>query len=252
MTDRPERFSWLPTILLIPVLAILIALGVWQVKRLQWKTDLLARIHAAQNGSPQPIAAVLARQARGENMDYARVTADCPDIERTPFLRVFAINEGEPGYRLVTPCTLTSGPYRTVLVDRGFVLQDDYGRLKPGEGRTLTTPLVGVLRNAGKPGWMTPPDDPRANIWRSRNVPAMAAALHAPAPAPLFLMLERPKPEGFGPTPLPVPVDIPNNHLGYALTWFGLAIALVVMHGGRILKHLRSRKAGPRSTGDSR
>jgi len=55
----------------------------------------------------------------------------------------------------------------------------------------------------------------------------MAAALHAARPAPVTLMLERPAPEGGLPRPAPVPTNIPNNHLGYAITWFGLAAALV-------------------------
>ena len=54
----------------------------------------------------------------------------------------------------------------------------------------------------------------------------MAHLLSVTDPAPIFLMLESPAPAGFGPKPAPVPLDIPNNHLQYAITWFGLALAL--------------------------
>jgi surfeit locus 1 family protein len=54
----------------------------------------------------------------------------------------------------------------------------------------------------------------------------MGAALGAARPAPTFLMLQTPAPSGFGPTPMALPLDIPNNHLGYAVTWFGLALTL--------------------------
>ena len=62
-----------------------------------------------------------------------------------------------------------------------------------------------------------------------------------PTPAPVFLFLESPKPTGFGPTPAPVPIDIPNNHLGYAITWFGLALSLVGVYIATLLA--RRRKA---------
>jgi surfeit locus 1 family protein len=68
----------------------------------------------------------------------------------------------------------------------------------------------------------------------------MAAVLHAEAPAPVFLMLESPAPSGPGPQPAPLPTDIPNRHLEYALTWYGLALALL---GVYIAKLLRDRKA---------
>ena len=69
----------------------------------------------------------------------------------------------------------------------------------------------------------------------------MAAKLKArPIPRLLFLMLESPAPKGFGPTPAPLPTDIPNNHLGYILTWFGLALALLSVY---IAKLLRDRRA---------
>jgi surfeit locus 1 family protein len=252
MTQPAERFPWLATILLIPALAILLALGFWQVERLQWKTDLIRRVEAARTGAPRPAEQVLRDQAAGRSQDYARVSAVCPDIERTPYLRVYAIREGEPGYRLVTLCTLASGPYRTLLIDRGFVLQDDLPRLASSQAQRRDTPVIGVLRLAGKPGWMTPPDEPAKNIWRSRNIPAMAAALHAPAPAPLFMMMEGPKPQGFGPTPESLPVDIPNSHLGYAMTWFGLALALVAMYGSMLFKRYKARRSPPHPQGDSR
>jgi surfeit locus 1 family protein len=95
--------------------------------------------------------------------------------------------------------------------------------------------VVGVLLKGVKSGM------PRAasGEFFSRDVVAIAAALGAPAPAPVFFMLESPAPRGLGPRPAPVPTNIPNNHLGYALTWFGLAAALI----GVYVASLRSRRA---------
>jgi surfeit locus 1 family protein len=68
----------------------------------------------------------------------------------------------------------------------------------------------------------------------------MTTALHATYPAPIFLMLESPAPHGPGPQPAPLPTDIPNRHFEYALTWYGLALALL---GVYIAKLVRDRKA---------
>ena len=72
----------------------------------------------------------------------------------------------------------------------------------------------------------------------------MAAMLRAPAAAPVFLMLERPAAPPPGPVPAAIPTDIPNNHLGYALTWFGLAAGLVGVYVAGVLK-ARQEQAGP-------
>ena len=78
------------------------------------------------------------------------------------------------------------------------------------------------------------------NLWYSRDVPAMARQLHAAAPAPIYLMVERPAPEGQGPIPAPVPADIPNRHLEYALTWFGLAASLIGVYAAMLLRRRRT------------
>jgi surfeit locus 1 family protein len=221
-------------------LVILIGLGVWQVQRLRWKEGLLARVHALQAAPARPLAPVLARAAGGADVDYTRVTADCPDIETTPFVKLWSVPGDGAGFRIITACRRTTGPYASILVDRGFLLQDDAARLAPGQGAKLSGPITGVLRRGDKPNTFTPPNQPAQNLWYSRNVPAMARALGVPNAAPVFLMLESPAPKGFGPAPAPLPAEIPNNHLQYAVTWFGLAAALA----GVYLASLWRRRQG--------
>jgi surfeit locus 1 family protein len=212
------------TIVLIAFL-ILCGLGVWQSYRLVWKTHLLAQIAALQTAPPEPLNVVLNRLQGGGEVNYVRVQARCPGLQQTPTLRLYSVVDGQMGDRLITACPIAYGPFRSLLVDRGFVDLDHVGQVKSGP--VLGTPVTGVLRRPDKPSWMMLPNKPAANDWHSRDILAMAAALNAPSPAPLFLMLEKPAPQGFfGPTPSPVPTDIPNNHLGYAITWFGLAVAL--------------------------
>ena len=216
--QRPRPVS---TVLALAGLCILIGLGVWQLHRLTWKEDLLARIAALQNAPARPLEAVLG--AHGD-MDYVRVSFACEDLERRPLLRLFAVRGGEAGYRLITACPAAGG---SILVDRGFTAIDRSAvAMQPGRDQ-LPGPVIGVLRKGDRPTFVTPPNKPAENLWYSRDVAAMAAKLGASAPAPVYLMLEQPAPAAGGPTPAPVPIDIPNRHLEYAITWFGLAAALV-------------------------
>ncbi|HKT52818.1 MAG TPA: SURF1 family cytochrome oxidase biogenesis protein [Caulobacteraceae bacterium] len=222
-------------------MAILLGLGVWQIQRLHWKEGLLARIAALQASPPEPLAVVLRRAAEGLDVDYVRVEGDCPEVERTAFLRVYAERDTRPGYRIVTTCSLGAGsPYGSILIDRGFIDQTHADQLKPGAGKILSAPLVGVLRKVDDRNFVTPQNQPAQNIWFWHDRLGMAAALGAAHPAPLFLMLESPPPPAPGPTPAPVPTDIPNNHLAYALTWFGLAAALLGVYLASLWTRRRS------------
>jgi surfeit locus 1 family protein len=221
----PRRPRLLTAGLVLLAFCILIGLGVWQVQRLKWKTDLLRRIAALQTAPAEPAGPVLRRIGDGLDVNFVRVQTACPDLERAPTVRVYAVVEGMAGYRHVAACPLASGPYSSLLVDRGFVPLERADDPLP-QGGPLHQPVTGVLRKPDPKSFVTPKNQPQRNLWYWRDIPAMAAALHAPRPAPVTLMLERPVPPGGLPRPAPVPVDIPNNHLGYAITWFGLAAAL--------------------------
>jgi surfeit locus 1 family protein len=204
----------------------LIGLGVWQLQRLKWKTGLLHQIDALQSAPAQPIAGVLGRAKAGADVDFTRVRLDCPDVEMRPVLRLFWPLQGLMGYRLITACPLAGAPYRTVLVDRGFIGQQGTEAPRDIPGQIIAEPVVGILRKPDGRNFVTPKNQPAQNLWYWRDLPEMASMLHAPSPAPLFLMLESPAPKSGEPRPAPLPVNIPNNHLGYAITWFGLAAAL--------------------------
>jgi len=238
MTEPVRKFPIGLTIASAIGIAILIGLGVWQVKRLHWKEALLAKIAALEAAAPIPVNQALAGGVASQDLDFVRVTATCPDIETTPYLKLYAVRE-VAGFRLITPCALSGGPYRTILVDRGFVAQDQAQTLKAGQGRKLDQPIVGVLRKGDVRNFLTPANTPSQGLWYWRDVPAMAASLGATDAAPTFLMLEKPAPQGFGPTPAPIPADIPNNHLQYALTWFGLALALLGVYLASLWKRLK-------------
>jgi surfeit locus 1 family protein len=247
-TDAPARRSGLPVGLTVATalsMASLMALGVWQLQRLAWKQDLLARIAALQSAPAKPIDTVL---VAGAKVDFARVTATCPGLATAPFVTLYSLVDGKAGVRIISTCPLTSGPYGSVLVDRGFIADPEGDNatgattqvLRPPVAKTVqTAPVTGVLRQPDKATFVTPA--PQGGLWYSRDVPAMAKALGAVNPAPVMLFAETAtNPQFAALQPLAVPAEITNRHMEYALTWFGLAAALfgvyvaVIVRGRRI------------------
>lgn len=229
MTDKPARR--LPVGLTISVaiaLAILLALGGWQLKRLAWKEDLLTRVAALQSAPARDIAGLLEKVKGGEDLEYGRASVTCPGLATAPYLEVYAVRDGQAGVRLVSACPLDNGSYGSVLVDRGFVADDIADRPAIDAAALAPVRVVGVFRAPEKASFVTPPNDVAGNHWYSRDIPAMASRLKADRPAPLFLMAETATNPGFKPLiPAPLPTEISNRHLEYAMTWFGLAVALV-------------------------
>ena len=225
-----RRFAVIPALATAIGIVILIGLGIWQVQRLHWKEGLLARIASLQSASPQALDGVLRRAANDPDIDYVRVRATCPDIETAPYLRLYSVKDGYAGWRIIAACPLTGGSYGAILVDRGFLDQ----RLKLTVGQTISTPIVGILRRGDTRNFVTPRNDPAQNLWYGRDIAAMARALGVSKPAPTYLMLEQPAPPPGGPVIAPLPSDIPNNHLQYAITWFGLALALAGVYAASL------------------
>jgi surfeit locus 1 family protein len=196
---------------------------------------VLQRIAALKTAPPEPMAPVLSRIADGVDINFVRVQVQCPSVQQTQALRLQSLHDHEIGYRLITVCPLDGGRYRSLLVDRGFAPMEQAARAAQ-PGPIVRDPVVGVLRRPDGKTFVTPHNQPQQNLWYWRDIPAMAAALHAERPAPAVLMLERPTPPSGWPTPVPLPGDIPNNHLGYAVTWFGLAAALAGVYLARLLR----------------
>jgi surfeit locus 1 family protein len=236
---EPKGFPVGMTIATAIALAILIALGVWQLQRLKWKEALLAGIARAEAAQPVDLGPVLDAQAAGHDAEYTRVRATCPGLAHAPALELYSLREGQVGSRLISACRLTGSHDRTVLVDRGFIPETTTER--PTVDPTDTTPVVveGALRKGDPGNFMTP--HRTATRWFLHDAQAMGAALHAEAPvAPLFLMAETStNPEFKALVPAPVPLNVPNNHMEYALTWFGLAGALAGVYGAAVFKRMR-------------
>ena len=228
MTEPARRFPVGLTIAVAISLSILIGLGVWQLQRLAWKEHLLKQVAALQAAPAQSAAIALERMAAGADLDFARITIECSGLASAPYVQLYSVRDGAPGQRLISACDVVEGPYRSILVDRGFVADSVSARPKTDVADRTPITVVGVLRVPEKGNFVSPPNDVAGNSWYVRDVAAMAKALKADKPAPLVLMAETPSnPEWKALDPAPLPAQITNRHLEYALTWFGLAAALV-------------------------
>jgi surfeit locus 1 family protein len=220
-------------------LAILVALGVWQLQRLTWKEAILAHVAALQSAKAADIGAVLDAQAAGRDVDYTRVRAICPGIGAAPFLELYGLHDGQAGARLISACAVPTARYRTILVDRGFVPDSVAERPKVDPANSAPQEVVGILRRPDKPSFVSPKNQP--GHWFTRDVAAMAQALKAPSPAPVYLFAESAtNPEFKALIPVPLPTDIPNRHLEYAITWFGLAAALAGVYAAVLFGRVRT------------
>lgn len=234
MTDAKTRPPWLLIALVVPALAVLIALGAWQSQRLAWKTDLIARAEAAAALTPRPLDEVLA----AADPEFRKALVLCRGLATAPFVELRSIQDGQPGFRLVSVC-VPEGSERTFLVDRGFV-PESVGERPRVLASTLPLGLTVELRRTPTQGGMTPA--PEGRVFYGRDNVAMARALGAATPSDLTLYaLVSPNPEVEALVASAPPAAFSNNHLGYAITWFGLALALAGVAAIVIFRRMRPR-----------
>ena len=213
------RFPWGLTVVCALAFALLCGLGVWQVQRMQWKNGLIAQAEAAAN---LPAADPETAFRRGE---FARIIVDCPGLATAPYVELQTIHEGEAGVRLISACRPADSDF-AVLVDRGFVSETISAR-PPVAASTAPVRIEGQLREPSPPGPMALP--PEGNRFFARDHMAMAEALGVARDvrALMIYATTSSNPEWQALQPSAPPAAFSNNHLGYALTWFGLALAVV-------------------------
>ncbi|MDR9776223.1 SURF1 family protein [Rhizobium hidalgonense] len=236
MTDiqhaAPRRLLPVATgILVLIALSILISLGTWQVERLHWKEGLLADIAARQAAAPVPLAEIEAMAASGGDIEYRKVTATGRYINNKE-RHFFATWQGQTGFYVYTPLELPDG--RTLLVNRGFVPYENKEPEMRMQGQLTDQQTVTGLARAklrGKPSWVVPDNDVAKNIfyWKDLDVMAESVGLEKARVLPFFVDADStPNPAG-QPIGGVTQVDLPNDHLQYAFTWYGLAAVLVVV-----------------------
>lgn len=218
----------------LAALVVLIWLGNWQVQRLAWKEGLLASIAERVAAVPAPLGVIEERLAATGDVEYWPVSVS-GHFRHEGERHFFATHRGQTGYYVYTPLELAEGGF--VFVNRGFV---PFDRKEPHlraqgqvEGEVAVT---GLARNRlhEKPSFIVPDNQPDGNIFYWKDLDAMAQSAGVGVPGdylPFFVDA------GAAPNPGGLPVggvtivDLPNNHLQYAVTWYGLALALVGVFG---------------------
>ena len=215
-----------PTLCLIPALALLIGLGVWQLERLQEKEALIASVEAGLSAPAMPLDQLLKSGIAGA--EWRRVSISGRFLhDREQYL--FAQGPGGAlGVQVITPFVLADG--RVVLVDRGFVPDALRDPAQRAQGQTAgEISLTGILRVSQHPGAFTPAPDPKARLWFVKDVPAIAKAVRLTT-IPVLIDADATPNKGGWPLGGQTRVDFPNDHLQYAITWFCLAFALLAVY----------------------
>lgn len=229
------------TLIALVMVAVLLSLGLWQLQRRADKHLLIAALTERLAAAPVALPAAA---------DWAALTPERDEFRRVRFNAIYptapdamvyssgsAVRDdvSGPGTWAFLPARLPGG--ETVVVNAGFVpntMQDRaqqdraVGRLVSGE----PAELIGYLRFPEAGGALTPAADPAKRLWFARDHRAMAQTLgwsrDGRPLAPFYIDLEAPAPPSGVPKPGPLGAHLKDNHLQYAITWFGLAAAVAI------------------------
>jgi len=236
----PRRFrpSLTATLMTVPAVAVMLGLGTWQIQRMGWKADLMERVEQRVTAAPVPLPPALEDPAAWE---FRPVTLTGRFLNDKELLLIARPRQGQAGYEVMTPFARADGG-EIVLVNRGFVPMDRRdpasraGTRVEGEGT-----VRGVVRLPQPAGMFQPDNRPGAGTWLRADPPAMAAALGLGPVAPFLVEALPGQSPGNLPAGIEPRVELPNNHLQYALTWYGLAATLAAIY---VLSQRKSADTG--------
>ena len=228
------KLFWL-TVATALALGVLGTLGTWQLERRAWKEALLEQISDRTTAEPIILDAAATLLGSGEDLEYTPVRA------RGRFLHdkamfYYASGPQGPGSHVYTPLVGASGV--VLLVNRGFLPEAERGLLRgTAEDAGQVSEVIGLLRRPGRKALFTPANDAGRNLWYWRDLDGMAnQAFGAGTVArkqvlPFFIeAVSAPvgsKPVAGTPRGGVTRLELPNRHLEYAVTWYGLGMALI-------------------------
>ncbi|MCB5175340.1 SURF1 family protein [Microvirga lenta] len=228
---RSARSLILPGVAALVAFAILIGLGTWQLQRKAWKESLIAQIEAHSHGEPGAIVPPSdwsTWRAQDDEFRRVRVTGTFLHRFEAPVYGLAPAQRGAPvqGYYLMTPLRLPDGAI--VMVNRGFVpteLRDPATRPQSQPEGEVT--VTGLVRAPEERNPFTPEDDPAGNRWFARDPASIARAHSLEQVAPFYVEADATPNPGEWPKGGQIRLELPNNHLQYAVTWYGIALTLV-------------------------
>jgi surfeit locus 1 family protein len=215
-----------PSLAALAALIVLVSLGTWQVERLRWKEALIAE-RTAQLAAP---AALLPAQADWPAWSFRRV--EVLGTFRHDLEQLFgaSTHDGRLGHHVLTPLLRADGT--AVLVDRGWVPADQAHPAARRAGQVegpITITGIARYRGDDTANWFTPANQPEQAMWFSYDLPTLEQGLDLALLPVVVEADDRPNPGG-----LPIGgltrIALTNNHLQYAITWYGLALTLVAVY----------------------
>jgi surfeit locus 1 family protein len=260
------------TVATLAALVLLIGLGNWQWQRKAWKEELIATMEARASAEPLPperwstlTCSPVHEVGLAGSCEFmtVRLVGKFDNAgERHVFTAAPAgASPGGAGYWVFTPFELAGGNGR-IYVNRGFVPEARKDPQTRPEGQIQgETELIGQIRTAEQAGMFTGESNPATNIWFLRNPRefltrsgvegARLARWQGSGPSGLDFYVDQigPTPPGGLPAPRPSRLELPNRHLEYALTWWGLALTLLAVYIAFVISRLRgseSRLLDPR------
>jgi surfeit locus 1 family protein len=247
MAETPARKGLLvPLLFVLAGTGVLVWLGIWQLQRLAWKEALIARIAARSTAAPQPLPAPASWLGlKPEDYEYLRVSArgHFDNAKEVLVFRTQGPRDLGAGYLVLTPLILASGD--EVIVDRGFIPTDRAAKAsRPQSEIEGEVTITGLMRPPQARNFFTPADDPAHNLYFTRDPAAIAAHFGLSRAAPFVVDQEKTAIPGGWPEGGATIGVIPNNHLEYALTWFGGAVGLWIVFGIHLAKVRQERRAG--------
>ncbi len=208
-------------------------LGMWQLQRLEWKQQ---HIHQLLNMDPKsftPIEEVILSMKRSPDVSFNKVRVKGEFDHNLSIELIPRTYHGQSGAHVYTPFILSPSGHM-LMINRGWVPDVKEG-LKYDNPRGEIE-LLGYLQQPMLPGWFTPDNVVHQKAWYYLDLNAMEDEIIKERPdlagkvLPFYMIDIEKRPRDEYPKPIDVMAMVKNNHFGYALTWFFLAIALGVMY----------------------
>jgi surfeit locus 1 family protein len=224
-----------PTVISIPCFLVALALGTWQVQRLGWKQGLIDERTAQLSAAPVSLPASI--EPGDPALDFHRVRLTGSFLHNRELYLAARSLRGNTGYDVITPLRRADGS--VVLVDRGWVPNERKLPERRADGQVSGEVTIdGIARTRFRKGYFQPDNDPEKNVWFWIDVNAMGQAAGV-KPMPLIVEAG----DGFAPGGWPkggqTRVDLSNNHLSYVVTWYSVALTIVVIYVLWHRKHAR-------------
>jgi surfeit locus 1 family protein len=228
--NNPARRLLVPGISTLIMLALLIGLGIWQIQRLHWKLGILDQIDRAEALPATPLPQ--------DPQDFTKVKIEGhlrDDLAALYGAEGRDTRDGpQMGGQLIVP--LERPGQDTVLVDRGWIPAVRLGQIHGPDGAIT---VEGYVRAADHPHMFSATDNPAKRLFYTLDPQTIGAALGLADVAPFTLVEMGKTPDAGYPDPARTLPRPPNNHLTYAITWFGLAATLLVIfviYAARLLR----------------